>query len=87
MTCAGILARNLDMVDQAFLDRQTKLFHAVGLPTDCPEEKHDELIASMKRDKKVSRGQLNLILPTEIGNVIQVPSPDDAELLKSLQND
>ena len=87
MTCAGRLARNLGMVDQAFLDRQTKLFQAVGLPTDCPDEKHQELVDAMKHDKKVSRGKLILILPTEIGNVKEVPSPDDDELLKSLQND
>lgn len=87
MTCAGRLGRNLKMVDQSFLDRQTDLFKAVGLPTDCPDEKHEELIDAMKHDKKVSRGKLNLILPTEIGNVVQTPSPDDAELLRSLQND
>lgn len=87
MTCAGRLGRNLGMVDQAFLDRQTRLFKAIGLPTDCPDEKHNELVDSMKHDKKVSRGKLVLILPTEIGNVIAVDSPGDDELLKSLQND
>jgi len=65
MTCAGRLARNLGMVDQAFLDRQAKLFQAVGLPTDCPDEKHQELVDAMKHDKKVSRGKLILILPTQ----------------------
>ena len=87
MTCAGRLARNMGMVDQAFLDRQTELFQAVGLPTDCPGEKHQELVDAMKHDKKVSRGKLILILPTEIGNVKEVPSPEDDELLRSLQND
>ena len=87
MTCAGRLARNMGMVDQAFLDRQTKLFKAVELPTDCPDEKHQELVDAMKHDKKVSRGKLVLILPTEIGHVKEVPSPEDDELLKSLQND
>ena len=87
MTCAGRLARNMGMVDQAFLDRQTKLFQAVGLPTECPDEMHQELVDAMKHDKKVSRGKLILILPTEIGNVQEVASPDDVELLKSLQND
>jgi len=87
MTCAGRLARNLGMVDQAFLDRQTKLFKTVGLPTDCPEEKHQEVVDAMKHDKKVTRGNLKLILPTMIGNVEQVDSPGDVELLKSLKND
>ena len=87
MTCAARLARNIGMVDQAFLDRQTKLFAAVGLPTDCPSEKHDELIESMKHDKKVSRGKLMLILPSSIGTVSQVLSPSDDKLLTSLKND
>lgn len=87
MTCAGRLARNLGMVDQAFLDRQSKIFQAFGLPIDCPDERHDELIASMKRDKKVARGRLKLILPTRIGRVESVEAPSDDELRKSLQND
>lgn len=87
MTCAGRLARNLGMVDQAFLDRQSKLCQAVGLPVDCPAQRHDELIASMKHDKKVARGKLNLILPSAIGSVQQVAAPDDALIRLSLQND
>lgn len=87
MTCAGRLGRNLGMVDQAFLDRQTKLFKAIGLPVDCPDERHDELIESMKHDKKVARGKLILILPTAIGNVKEVDAPDDETIRRSLQND
>lgn len=87
MTCAGRLARNLGMVDQAFLDRQTQLFKAVGLPVDCPPEQHPELIESMKHDKKVSRGKLVLILPTQVGHVKQYAAPDDATIKLSLQND
>ena len=87
MTCAGRLARNLGMVDQAFLDRQSRLFQAVGLPVDCPTEQHDALIESMKHDKKVARGKLILILPTEIGHVAQYAAPDDETILLSLEND
>jgi 3-dehydroquinate synthase len=87
MTCAGRLARNLGMVDQAFLDRQTRLFQAVGLPVDCPASRHDELLASMKHDKKVSRGKLMLILPTAIGTVDQFVAPDDETIRRSFEND
>ena len=86
MTCAGRLARNLEMVDDAFLTRQTKLFQAIGLPVDCPAERHDKLVGAMKHDKKVSQGKLNLILPTEIGNVIGYPAPADEVILESLKN-
>lgn len=87
MTCAGRLARQMGMVDQSFLDRQTNLFNQFKLPVDCPNERHDELVAAMKHDKKVSQGKLNLILPTEIGNVQSVPAPADSEILASLKND
>ncbi len=87
MTCAARLARNLGIVDQVFLDRQSKLFQAVGLPVDCPAERHRELLESMKHDKKVTRGQLVLILPKAIGFVEQVAAPDDVAIRASLQND
>lgn len=87
MTCAARLARNLGHIDQAFLDRQTSLFTAVGLAVDCPEGRHQELIDAMKHDKKVARGKLILILPKTIGDVTLFPAPDDSELLRSLQND
>jgi len=87
MTCAGRIARNLGMVDQSFLDRQTALFKAVHLPVDCPQERHDELIESMKHDKKVARGKLILILPTQVGHVEQHAAPDDDIILASLRND
>ena len=87
MTCAGRLARNLGLVDEEFLGRQTALFQAIGLPTVCPDERHSDLIKAMKRDKKVSHGKLKLILPTEIGNVELMQAPDDDTILESLHND
>lgn len=87
MTCAGRLACRMGMVDQSFLDRQTNLFKRFKLPVDCPNERHDELVAAMKHDKKVSQGKLSLILPTKIGNVQSVPAPADSEILASLNND
>lgn len=87
MTCAGRLARNLGMVDEFFLDRQTKIFHDLHLPTACPAERHDELLAAMMRDKKVSHGKLKLILPTEIGNVELLAAPENELILESLHND
>ena len=87
MTCAARLAVHLGLVPSEFLDRQTNLFRRFDLPVDCPGEKHDELLASMKRDKKVSRGQLFLILPTEMGKVEQVAAPGDERILKSLSNE
>lgn len=87
MVCAARLGKQLGMVDQAFCDRQRRLFEALGLPVRCPETRHDELVAAMQRDKKVVSGQLKLILPNAIGSVGLVPAPADSEIFKSLLND
>ena len=86
MDCAARLAKELGMVDQEFCDRQTKLFKAVGLPTDCPEDQHDAMLSAMMRDKKVVGGVLKFILPTRIGHVELVDSPGDEAILRSLKN-
>ena len=86
MVCAARLAKELGMVDQEFCDRQTKLFNAVGLPTDCPEDQHDAMLAAMMRDKKVVGGVLKFVLPTRIGHVELVDSPGEEAILRSLKN-
>lgn len=86
MTCAARLACKLGMVQDSFLKRQTDLFRKMKLPVDCPEEHHDELIASMKHDKKVARGELKLILPVGVGEVVVQAAPEDQMILESLNN-
>jgi 3-dehydroquinate synthase len=86
MVCAARLAKKLGMVDQEFCDRQAKLFTAVGLPTDCPEDQHDAMLSAMMRDKKVVGGVLKFILPTRIGHVELVDSPGAEAILRSLVN-
>ncbi len=86
MTCAARLARDLGMVQDSFVERQTELFRKMKLPVKCPTERHDELIASMKHDKKVARGKLKLILPVGVGEVVVLAAPDDQRILDSLKN-
>lgn len=87
MTCAARLAVTMNLLPPEVFQRQTELLRAIGLPTDVPDHNHDQLLAAMKRDKKVSHGSLNLILPRSIGQVELVPAPDDDRLLACLQND
>jgi 3-dehydroquinate synthase len=84
MTCAAKMGLQLGMVDEAFVKRQTQLLKAFDLPTDCPTEKHNELLASMKKDKKSSAGKVKLILPNRIGHVELVPWPGDDAVLAAL---
>ena len=87
MVCAARLGKQLGMVDQAFCDSQRQLFEALGLPVLCPEDRHDDLVAAMQRDKKVVGGKLKMILPKSIGEVVVVEAPADSEIFKSLIND
>jgi 3-dehydroquinate synthase len=77
MTCAARLAEKLKLADEQLLQRQSKLLLDVGLPIDAPQDRVDELILAMKRDKKVAAGKLNLILADRIGNVELMAAPDD----------
>ncbi len=86
MTCAARLARELKMVEDSFVVRQTELFQKMRLPVDCPAERHDELVASMKHDKKVARGELKLILPMRVGKVVVSAAPEDQMIFDSLRN-
>ena len=85
MVAEGEMAKQLGMVDEAFCDRQRKLFQAAGLPVECPNGRESELVEAMTRDKKVAAGKLNFILPTRIGDVVSVPSPGAASIEAALK--
>ena len=69
MVCAARLAESLGRVDSIFTTRLSDLLVALNLPVDVPELDHDELIASMQRDKKAEYGRLRFVLPTRLGHV------------------
>jgi 3-dehydroquinate synthase len=69
MMCAARLAERMGRVDAKFVERQHKLLEAFGLPLDVPDVDRNELIELMYRDKKVERGKLRFVLPTQLGHV------------------
>ena len=71
MHAAGALARNLGMVDDAFVVRQRACFNAYGLPTHWAALPVDETLEAMKRDKKVRSGTMKFIVADRIGHVVQ----------------
>ena len=79
MTCAAVLAERVSLIGSDIVQRQTKLLHALGLPTAIPTAwPVDELLAVMRRDKKAVGGRLRFILPTRLGEVKlfdDVPEP------------
>ena len=90
MHSAAKLARRLDMVDDKFVQRQQKLFDAVGLPTELPIDTDDEtikrLVKTMHLDKKTRSGILFLVLPTKIGEVKLVESAEDELLAEAFRS-
>jgi 3-dehydroquinate synthase len=70
MGCAARLAAKLGRVDGQFVNRQTALLTAFGLPTVPKGEwRADDLIAVMHRDKKAKAGRMRFVLPARIGEV------------------
>lgn len=84
MMCAARLAEIMERVDEEFVTRQLKLLEALQLPTATPNYNADELVALMRRDKKVDAGQLRFILPTKMGHVELVKEVRVSDVLASL---
>ena len=85
MQCAAWLANHLGMFDAESQARQTVLLEQLGCPTKLRETDLDQLVAAMHRDKKVERGTLRLILPTEIGRVELMDAPEDSLLRRAFE--
>ena len=84
MNYAARLASFLGRVDSEFVQRQQSLLTTFNLPLECTGEVHIDVVAAMRRDKKVSEGTLMLVLPTRIGHVDLVPAPDPSVILENM---
>jgi len=70
MAAAARLAVALGMFPEGDAARVINLIRRAGLPVEVPAGiSPDELLASMRRDKKVLAGRLTFVLPVEIGRV------------------
>ena len=83
MRRAALLARRMDLVDDAFVERQQSLMDALELRSEPPEFEPDRLLDAMRRDKKVAHGKLRFILPHEIGKV-ELTSDVEEENLRAV---
>ena len=70
MHAAGVLARNLGLVDDAFVERQRACIGAYGLPVSWPRMPIDHVMDAMKHDKKVRAGTMKFVVADEIGHVL-----------------
>ncbi|WP_346290893.1 3-dehydroquinate synthase [Sphaerothrix gracilis] len=68
MVAAGQIAVALGWWTQAESDRQLALVEKAGLPTQIPADLSiDEMLETLKTDKKVKDGQVRFVLPTRLG--------------------
>jgi 3-dehydroquinate synthase len=69
MVCASRLAQNCGLIEAATTERQIRLLRTFGLPVAPLRWPIDELIATMRSDKKAVAGRLRFVLPYRLGEV------------------
>ncbi len=88
MICASRLAERLNLVSAEVTQRQVRLLEKFRLPTAPNEWPIEDLILSMRRDKKALAGTMRFVLPKRIGEVAVVDDVADSavkEILKLLE--
>ena len=80
MVCASLLAERRGLISREITERQIRLLQNFSLPT-APKKNWsiDDLLATMRKDKKAVAGQMRFILPTKLGEVARfddVPESD-----------
>jgi 3-dehydroquinate synthase len=89
MVMATVLSQKMGLVDQAFVDRITRIVKLAGLPTVAPvldaTDNVGRYMALMRVDKKADAGQIQFILVDGKGKAHISPAPDAmvAEVIKA----
>lgn len=86
MAAVGHLAVIKGLWSETDQRRQLMLIRKAGLPTQWPSLEIDNVLATLRSDKKVRHGQLRFVLPTAIGSVViseQISDEDVRQCLTS----
>lgn len=86
IVCASRLAERRGLIAGDITERQIRLLNAFALPTAPKRWPIDELLATMRKDKKAVGGQMRFVLPTKLGDVAlfnDVPESDVRATLES----
>jgi 3-dehydroquinate synthase len=84
--CASRLAELRGLIDHATTERQRELLDAFGLATKPHRWPVDDLIATMRMDKKVQAGHLRFVLPRRLGAVDVFDEVPEAAVRQVLQS-
>jgi 3-dehydroquinate synthase len=84
MICASRLAERRGLVGADVTERQRRLLQAFALPVAPQRWPVDELLATMRRDKKAVAGQLRFVLPKRLGEVALFDDVPESDVLKVL---
>ncbi|HZT80297.1 MAG TPA: 3-dehydroquinate synthase [Gemmataceae bacterium] len=85
MACAARMAVRLGLVPAELEQRQRRLLERFGLPTAPERWPADELLASMRRDKKAEAGRLRFVLPVRLGEVRMFDDVSEADVRRVLE--
>ncbi len=84
MICASRLAQRRGLIGADVTERQRRLLQAFNLPIAPQRWPVDDLLATMRRDKKAVAGRLRFVLPKRLGEVAlfdDVPESDVSAIL------
>lgn len=85
MIAAAALAKELKMVDAAFVERQRACLDAYQLPVTIADVPLDLVLSAMKHDKKARAGVLTFVVPDAMGHVVQRKDVTEEQARRALQ--
>jgi 3-dehydroquinate synthase len=85
MICASRLAERLGLVGADVTERQRRLLQSFALPIAPERLSVDELLATMRRDKKTVAGKLRFVLPRQLGDAALFDDVPESEVCQILQ--
>jgi 3-dehydroquinate synthase len=85
MACAARLAVRRGLAPAELEERQGRLLERFGLPTAPERWPAEDLLASMRSDKKAEAGRLRFVLPVRMGEVRLFDDVSEAEVRQVLE--
>ncbi|MDR8018679.1 3-dehydroquinate synthase [Nesterenkonia aerolata] len=85
MVFAAELARSMGRLDDATADRHLMILSALGLPTTYRDDRWNQLLEGIRRDKKNRGDQLRFVLLSGLGQPTTVEIPDASILYATYQ--